>query len=279
MNYKLGVVVLSALLLAIPASARSLQDVKQSGVLDIYIYADYPPYSFKDGEDLKGIDMDVGEALAAFLGVKASFLVRDAGDSVDDDLRIEIIRGDIIQHKVADVMMRVPIDPVLAAHNEDAVICCTWFSEELAVLYKTERLVGLDSFERFIDTPIAVERDTISDHILSTIHDGQVRASIVHGRRFEDAERSFLSGEADGMMALRAQLEWVASHASQPTAIVSLPLPGMFRNSWPIGLAVRKGNEDLAAAFETALIELKRSGRLAEICAKYKTTCGVKNGK
>ena len=72
------------------AMARTLEEVKASGQLSVFVYDDYPPYSFKEGGKLKGIDVELGRLMAEALGVNVSYLVRPADENVDDDLRINV---------------------------------------------------------------------------------------------------------------------------------------------------------------------------------------------
>ena len=109
-----GLAVLLVSIVSLPVQARPLEEVVKDGTMTIFVYKDYPPYSWQDGDRLTGVDVDLGRAIAKALGVKAEFLVRDADENVDDDLRVNLWKGDLIHKKSADLMMHVPIDPVLA---------------------------------------------------------------------------------------------------------------------------------------------------------------------
>lgn len=255
-----------------PAAARPLAAVQASGELRVSVYADFPPYSFEQGGSLSGIDVDAARALGEALGVRVTFLVREGGETVDDDLRANVWRGDIVERKVADVMMHVPLDPVLAARNDDAFLCCAYFREELAVLHDTATVTEVSSLARFGATKIAVENDTISDFFLSGAFHGQLRNSVVRGRRFADAEEAFSTGVAPALMAPRAQLEWVARRTSLHVALALPAMPGLAKRSWTVGLAVRADSRDLAGALGTALDDLRANGRLDAICARYGVT-------
>lgn len=60
---------------AVPASAQSsLDDIRKRGELLIATDATYPPFEYMDGKTLKGFDIDIGNAIAREIGVKAHWL-------------------------------------------------------------------------------------------------------------------------------------------------------------------------------------------------------------
>ncbi|MFD2782907.1 hypothetical protein ACFS32_19705 [Novosphingobium pokkalii] len=82
-------------------------------MLRVAIYQDNAPWSWEEGGQIKGIDADLGRALAAALGVKADLAIFPAGESVEDDLRNAVWRGGLLGFQAADVMLHVPFDPAL----------------------------------------------------------------------------------------------------------------------------------------------------------------------
>ncbi len=123
-----------------PLSARPLDEVTDSGEITIFVYSDYAPYSYmKDGEAV-GIDVEIAGELASALGVKLNLLMRGADENLDDDLRINIWKGDLIHRKVADVMLHVPADPEVDYRNEFAVLMGGYFQETMGVVYDLKHL-------------------------------------------------------------------------------------------------------------------------------------------
>lgn len=249
--------------------ARPLDDVVDSGKIVVFVYEDYAPYSWYDGDELKGIDVEVGRAFGEGLGVEVEFLVRGADENIDDDLRVNIWKGDLIHRKAADVMLHVPVDKEVDIRNELAVITGPYFLEQMAVIANTEALPELDTFARFVYKPIAVEVDTAGDFFLSNAFRGQLHSSIRRGRTFLDAVEVFESGEAVALMGSRAQAEWVGANSKHQTKLHQPPMPGIVRQSWPIGIAVKYDSRDLGYALGDILMELVVSGRLQEIAASY----------
>jgi ABC-type amino acid transport substrate-binding protein len=63
---------------------RSLEKVQQSGVLVVGMDPSYPPFETYDGNgQLAGFDVEMANALAQRMGVKASFAAVDVGGMVD----------------------------------------------------------------------------------------------------------------------------------------------------------------------------------------------------
>lgn len=264
-----SMVLLIVFLLSGYAQARPLDDVIESGTITIFVYQDYAPYSWYDGDELKGIDVEVGKAFAEDLGVSVEFLVRGADENLDDDLRVNIWKGDLIHRKAADVMLHVPVDKEVGARNNLAVIMAPYFLEEMAVVAATEVFPELETFARFVYQPIAVEVDTAGDFFLSNAFRGQLHDSIRRGRTFADAVDLYNNESAAGLMGSRAQAEWVAFQSSRPSQVFQPPMPGIVRRNWPIGIAVKHDSRDLGYALGDVITHLIDSGKLAEITAKY----------
>lgn len=66
--------VLLAVLISPLAQAELLDEVNDRGELRIAVQAEHAPYVFKDGEHLNGFDVEFGQALAAELDLRATFL-------------------------------------------------------------------------------------------------------------------------------------------------------------------------------------------------------------
>jgi len=270
-----GLLVMCAMVAAAvapPATARPLDDVIESGTITIFVYSDYAPYSWGEGEAAQGIDVDIARAIGESLGVKTELLVRGADENLDDDLRVNIWKGDLIHRKAADVMLHVPVDGEVDARNEFAVITGPYFQEEMAIVVDLAVLPSVDTFGHFVSTPISVEVDTAGDFFLSNAFRGQLQQSIRRGRTFEIAASAFIDGEVPALMASRAQSEWAASQATAngiETAVLQPPMPGIVRTGWPIGIAVKHDSRDLGYAVGDVLTEMIDSGRMAALFAAY----------
>lgn len=250
--------------------ARPLDDVVDSGRIVVFTYSDYAPYSWEDASGPRGIDVDIARHFGESLGVEVEFLIRGADENVDDDLRVNIWKGDLIHNKSADVMMHVPYDRELDIRNELAVLMAPYFQEQMALVFNEDKHDSVQTFGSFVTNPIAVELDTAGDFFLSNAFRGQLLQSIMRGRTFADAQKLYADGEAGALLGSRAQTEWVASSTPDiRSAIVQPPMPGIVRTGWPIGIAVKQDSRDLGYALGDVLTELIESGAMEAICARY----------
>jgi len=266
-----SVLLLFAVLFSSAAQARPLDDILDAKEITIFVYSDYAPYSWEQEEgEYRGIDVEIAHALGERLGVEVSILMRGADENLDDDLRVNIWKGDLIYRKVADVMMHVPYDPEVNARNELAVLMAPYFQEKMAVVVDRNTLPELETFGRFLTSEIGVEVDTAGDFFLSNAFRGQLHKSIKRGRTFADAADMYISGEVPALLASRAQSEWVATQAAQRDSYIAQPpMPGIVRTGWPIGIAVKHDSRDLGYELENQLSQMQSAGELAAIYQRY----------
>ncbi len=261
---------LIAVFLPLSLQARPFDDVIESGYLRVSVYEDYAPYSWEEDGVLKGIDVDIARRFAESLEVEIRFLVRGADESVDDDLRNNVWKGDLIHRQAADLMMHVPYDRELDARNEFVALMAPYFLEEMALVTNLGQLPTVETFGRFLNKPIAVELDTAGDFFLSNAFRGKLQPSIRRGRNFIDVVDLYNRGEVPAAMGSRAQAEWIAYQAKGiESAIVQPPMPGIVRRNWPIGLAVKHDSRDLGYALEDVVTELSASGEMEQIGNRY----------
>lgn len=258
-------------LIVAPTEARPLDEVVKSGTLVIAVYRDFAPWSFEENGTLTGIDVEIGRMLAAYLKVEPKFLSRMAGEEVDDDLRSNVWRGDIVEHVRADVMLHVPVDPGLALRNDMVVICCAYEQERMAVAIEPDA-VPVKSYGAFRSRNVAVEGGSTADVLLSALYNGALSANIRRLQSFDAAVEQFADGAVPALMATRAQAEWAAAKARHPVSVEEWPLLGVVRSSWPVGFAVRVDAHDLAYALEDAITAAAKDGRLAAIHARFNVT-------
>lgn len=261
---------LLALMLSAPVHARPYDEVVDSGKLTVFAYSDYAPYSWIDESGPEGIDVDVARRFGQALGVEVEFLIRGADENLDDDLRVNIWKGDLIHRKMADVMMHVPYDREVDTRNEFAVLMAPYFQEQMALVHNIDVLPKVDTFGRFVSNPIAVEVDTAGDFFLSNAFRGQLQQSIRRGRTFASTLDLYADGEVGALLASRAQAEWVAFKSDDiKSEITQPPMPGIVRQGWPIGIAIKHDSRDLGYALGDVLTELVESGDMQKIYRRY----------
>jgi len=259
----LGATGLAGIRGAAAAEIPTLERIKAAGRLVVAVYSDMPPFNAQG----QGIDIDLAEALAARLGVKASVLTFVADENMNDDLRNMVWKGHYLGYGPADVLLHVPVDPPLMAENPQVKIFAPYFRERLAIARDTTLVPQMESLASFEDRKIAVAGQSLAGWLLlgadGGAHADQLTTKWKDGA---DAAQALKRGEVAAAAGNASELESVL-HGQDRYAIDPLPLPRM-RNGWPVGCAVRKDATELALALQTAMNELQSGGELKQMFDK-----------
>ena len=255
-----------------PARARPLDEVLAAKVLRVVVYKDNQPFSWIENDQAKGIDVDIGRAIAKKIGVEAEIIPRMTGEKVDDDLRFNIWKGPVADGGVGDVMLHVPVDREFVARNNMAVISNAYFEERVALAIDAARTGPAPSFDVFKKEKIGVLFSTVSDYFLMRYDNGALMNNIVHHTKLEAGVRQFAEKETAAMLGVQSELEGVMSVRGLKPTFVTPPMPGIVRTRWVVGTAVKDNSRDLGYAIGTALEELKTSGELEKIFTSYGVT-------
>jgi polar amino acid transport system substrate-binding protein len=261
-------------LLAVSSSAlaRPLDEVIESKVLRIVAYRDNAPFSWVEGGEAKGIDVDLGRALAKRLGIAADIILRMPGEKQDDDLRVNVWKGPLTGGGVGDVMLHVPYDREFALRNREAVVGNPYFEERISVFVHPERRAAGFDFGAFRKEKIGVQLGTAADYFLMTYEGGAIAQNVAHHVMPIDGAKRFLSRETAALMGTRANIEGLLHALNGKARILEPSMPGIVRTRWVIAMAWKENSRDLGYALGQALEKLKLSGELRAIFARYKVT-------
>lgn len=248
-------------------AGQTLDEITERGYIEFAVYADFPPYSWKAEGRARGVDIDLGTALAAALGVSARFNFVASGETVDEDLRNHVWRGPVIGGRVSNALLRAPVDPNYACRIEQAVLTGAYQVETLAIAYRPDAFPdGAPGPGDFRRRRIGVENDSIAEFYLGSLAQGAMLANIVRYRDYGAAMAGLAAGEVPAVMGPRGQLE----HGLPDGARVHVPpFPGLAAARWEVGLGVRQTYRDLAYALDDAVAALIADGSLARIYAAY----------
>lgn len=258
---------------ALPAAADDLQTIRNRGRLRIAVYNDFPPYAMRG----KGIDIDLGRAIADKLGLAPEIVGFNADEDMNDDLRNMVWKGHYLGTQPADVMMHVPVDEHLARANDKVRILAPYHRESLALARDPARIpaplagsaaVALEVFTR---EKIGVETDTLADSFLLGALRGRLHDNIVHFRSVAEAAAGLKSGAVAAVLAPQAELE-AALNAETRFAIDPSRFAELKVDGWPLGLAVKAEQSALAEALAAAIAELKQDGTVAAIFKRHGIT-------
>ncbi len=253
------------------AAADGLAAIRDKGSIRIAVYNDFPPYSAAG----KGLDVDLGRALAAKLGLKPDIMWFNADENMDDDLRNMVWKGHYLGGGTAHVMMHVPVDPVLMEHNDKVRIFAPYHREQLAIARNTARIpnfMGMAGLEAFTREKVGVETATLADDFLMGVMGGRLRENVVHFKSVPQAAEALRQGAVSAVMAPRAELEGALRGASSQTVIQGFEPRGIAITAWDVGLAVKADEPELAEALNAAMEALRADGTLERIFREHGVT-------
>jgi ABC-type amino acid transport substrate-binding protein len=257
---------------ALPGRAGDLDAFRQRGRLRIAVYNDFLPFS-KAG---KGIDVELARAIAGKLGLAAEVVGFNADEDMNDDLRNMVWKGHYLGTQPADLMMHVPVDTHLAKANDKVRIFGAYHREALGVARDTVRIQPFSgsaavALEIFTREKIGVETATLADSFLLGVLNGRLRENVVHFKNVAEAAQALQRGDVAAVLAPRSELEAALANQSKFT-VETANLSELKVGGWPLGMAVKVEENELADAVLAALADLKREGVVADIFKRHGIT-------
>ncbi|MEE4279208.1 MAG: transporter substrate-binding domain-containing protein [Halieaceae bacterium] len=257
---------------------RTLDDVIDSGFIEIGVYRDFAPFSFSDEDGSpRGVDVAVGRLIAEGLGVEPRWLWMTPDETTEDDLRNYVWKGSLFDRKVADVMLRVPydrdysyaIDGYGLPKHENVVMFGPYHAESWAIARDLEQTGDVRNLAIFRFQKIGVETDSLPDMFLSGAFGGQLRSNLIHYLQIREAADALKSGELSAVAGMRSQLEWFLRDRPGRYDIDDDGLQAFGRLSWDIGAAVKHTHRQLAYAIEDVIAAAVRDGRMEKLFAEH----------
>lgn len=246
--------------------------VKQKGSLEFIVYRDYPPYSYEKDGAFTGVDVDMGKALAAAVGVNAAFRTFIPGDDLDDDLRNQLWRGTIVGGSIGDVMLHVGADPQYVARQDKVAIFGVYYREAVALSYDTTKFPNWSTIGDLKGKRVGVELGSISDQFLTTTEGGSLSKSVTRYPTLDECVKAYAAGKLDAVLAPKGELQGLMfAHGAKATLATPQPIQfqGIFRSAWEIGVAVKQDSPKLKTALATAMARLIETGELKAIYARH----------
>lgn len=244
--------------------AYDLEEIRSRGLMRVAVYKEFPPF-FDDG---KGISVDLAQAMARRLGVRLSLMPFDADESADDDLRNMVWKGHYMGYGPADVMLHVPVDRAFMQRNDKVKIFAPYFREKIGIVRDPSRVPAADSLEGFREQPIGVEGSTLAHTLLLSADGGRLRANVRQYKSAGEAFADLKAGKLAGVMALYSEID-AGMAGTKGFEVSDPPLPGLPRNGWVLGVAVKAEHEALAKAVQHAVNELDAEGEIGRIFARH----------
>jgi len=239
--------VLQAALLSSAFAGENLDAIKAAGVIKIGTEGTYAPFTYHDKDNkLVGFDVEIGEAVAQKLGVKPEF-VEGKWDG--------LIAG-------------------LDSNRYDAVINQVGITEErqkkfnFSNPYIVSKVVLIvsdkdDTIKDFADLKDKKSAQSLTSNYGKLAKDAG--AELVATDGFDQSIQLVLTGRADA--TLNDSLSFLDFKKQKPDAPVKVVAEK--ENADASGIIVRKGDDDLVAALNKALDEIKADGTYDKISQKY----------
>ena len=251
------------LAMAAPAQA-DMEKIRQSGALKVAVYDDFAPFSKKGS----GIDIDVADALSKKIGLKLSLLPFPAGEELGDDLRNMVWKGHYLGYGPADLMLHVPVDPLLMNANPQVTIFAPYHTETVRLVRNVAAVPQYNGLASMAGRKIGVEKVSISAMVLLGEENGRYRDDIKVYPNAIEALEQLKAGEIDGVLANRSEIEAVL-HDDPRFEMREVAFQRLPRKGWTVGMAVKKDNPELARLLKEATDELFASGEMARIFARH----------
>lgn len=258
---------------------ESLDEIVAKGRIKIAVYENYRPFSFMDGDRLRGIDVDLAAMIAQALDLRLELMVVPAGENVDEDLRNFIWRGPRIGARsegsiaidaVANLMLHVPYHRELDSRNEMAVLFSPYFLDRVTIARDPERFdSGSFSLFDLEGKAIAVELDTLADTYLSSTWGGKLRSGMRRFRFPDEGLIALMEGDVAAFMGPVSQIEGMLGDRRDDFDIDQIPLPGLTIDSWSVGAAVRENARDLRWAAGDIIDAAVKNGAMEALFADY----------
>ncbi|WP_119460045.1 ABC transporter substrate-binding protein [Rhodospirillaceae bacterium SYSU D60014] len=247
------VAALGGILASGTADARSLEEIKESGVISIVTTSSSPPHGFlsPDSGELEGIMFEVGRAVADKLGVEAEFtevpfnglipsLRSDRADLMSGPLFITEKREEVVD-------FTQPVygwgEGLVTQEDSDT----TYANLESLGGQTVGTLIDSVQYEMIKNVPdvegIRTYRDYIS--LIADIRAGRIDVGVI------DPPSIAYQIKLHGIEGVRLAEDY------KPV------------NNWKVGMAVNEGNAELLEAVNNAIAELKSSGELKRILTDW----------
>ena len=273
------------LLLAMPVQAfnithiRDHDEIIESGYLKVAVYEDYPPYSFMQDGQPRGVDVELAKALAAELGVELRLQWMAPDENFDGDLRNHLWKGHYLRPgQIADVMLRAPNDKAYSNMRDDLGLPAheliymfgAYQQERWQAAYDPRKIDAVPSIAIFQYHPVGVEEDSIPAFYLASVMNGQLSKMTRHYRNLGQAFAAMETGEVHAVMGTQAEIDWLlAEHADAGMQLTENAYPNMGKQVWDLSMAVHDSNRQLAYALGDIAEAMVLDGRMAALYADY----------
>lgn len=256
----------AAVLAAVPAAAEpptdTVANVKETGTFTIGFREDARPFSFRDDQgEPAGYSVDLCRKVAA--------QVKERAGVSDINLRYVPVLADgrVKALESGDIDIECGASSETLERRERVDFSLQTFVTGAEMLVATDS--GIADFGDLDGKKVGVLAGTTTEEGLrAALEEDAVDAEVVTFDRHEEGLAALENGSIDAYFADRILLLGLGAKAKDPS---KLQLSGRFYSYEPYALMMRRGDEELRLAADTALASLYRTGEAWDI---YKTYFG-----
>lgn len=239
--------ILQAAFLSTALAGENLDAIKAAGVLKIGTEGTYAPFTYHDKDNkLVGFDVEIGEAVAEKLGVKPEF-VEGKWDGLIAGLDSK--RYDTVINQVG-----------ITEERQQKFNFSNPYIVSKVVLIVSDKN---DTIKDFADLQGKKSAQSLTSNYGKMAK--EAGAELVATDGFDQSIQLVLTGRADA--TLNDSLSYLDFKKQQPNAPVKVVAEE--EKGAPSGIIVRKGDDDLVAAINKALDDIKADGTYEKISQKY----------
>jgi len=245
------------------ADSQSVDSIKKAGTITMYTDAAFPPFEYVEGQDVKGVDVEIGEAIAEKLGVELKV----------ENVKFDSIVASIQSGKAAFGAAGITITD---ERKESVDFSQSYYTSVQYVIFK-----DTESFESMSDLAgktIGVQLGTTGDFLVSDSingideDDGTHTAGAIEGtgaacKQYAngiEASLDLINGRVDAVVLDKLPAESIVNNNE---GLKCVALTDAEPESY--GICVAKGNESLLSVIDEVLSELIADGKIDEFVVKH----------
>jgi ABC-type amino acid transport substrate-binding protein len=244
------------------AEGGSLARIRERGSLMVGLYQEMPPFHANG----RGIDVELGRALAQAMGLKFSPLPFQAGENMNDDLRNMVWKGHYLGWGPADVLLHVPVERALMQANPQVLVLAPYYRERVVLAVQREQLGRIENLSELEGHPVAVAGQSMAGWMMAGALTSGLRTTFADG---VSAAQALRDGQAHAAAGLASELESVLG-GDKRFELQPLPSPRVPPAGWAVGCAIRQDAAELAVTLQEAMQTLQASGRLQALFAEQR---------
>lgn len=262
------------------AYCRSLDDIVESGRINIAVYDNYPPFSFLEKGEARGIDVAIAARIAASLNVALELTWMTPGETTEDDFRNYLWKGHIIHKNKADLMMRAPYDRAFSQKRDDVGLLVNelvhmfapYQRESWQIIHNKNTLPEVETMGVFQYHKIGAEIDSVPHFYLSSAFAGSLRENTSHYASNAAAFEALQKGEIDAVMGLRSQISYLYQFVDKEKfSLADNAFPLIGKQKWDLGLAVHTDYRALSYEVADVIANMVTSNEMQALFARYHT--------